>query len=172
MSMSIETRLRPPREIGAVLVVCMVVLAIVSLLALNSIKFSVLEQIFANNARWQADALVIAEDGVIDGEQDIATNFSGVPTFDWSADTTDGFYYAGDIADIDSIWSGNSGHQTGGEGSLYALEYLGPYTTEGASVTVGAGTGTNRRFLYRVTGWGGGAKGGMRLVQSIYATTE
>jgi len=163
---------RRAEQRGAVLIVCLVVLAIVSLLSLNSMRMSLLEQVFANNTQFQASALAVAETGVVSGERRIIQSFPGVPTFDWSTDASDGLYYSGEIADISTIWSASTGYESGDDGSRYVIEYLGPYTTEGASVTIGAGSGTNRRFLYRVTGMGSSGAGGTRLVQSIYATTE
>ena len=160
------------RQTGAALLFALVILLLVTLLSLNAMRSSWLDQLFAGNSQWQTTALATAETGLTSGETIISQNYNGVPDFNWSTDTTDGLYYYGDVTDIRTIWSGTTSHNTGNDGSLYAIEYLGPYPVKGTSLAMGAGTSPNRRFLYRVTGMSSGTRGAERLVQSIYATTE
>ena len=94
----------------------------------------------------------------------------------------DGMYTIGDIdSTLDDIdWTvvpapGDDpvGYQISANGNQYALEYLGPFTTAGASLTMGAGAAAgDKRYLYRVTGRGVFGTGGTRFVQSVFATME
>jgi len=54
----------------------------------------------------------------------------------------------------------------------YILEYLGPVTATGGSLSVGAGMASDTRYLYRVSGRGASSRGSARVVQTIYATAE
>ena len=130
-----------------------------------------------------------AELTVSAGESDVIDNYNGAPIFDWSAVTTDGYYYNDeDTPDNQKIqkfmptgiqfadggyttWDSGQGYQSVGTGQ-YTIEYLGPYTTEGSSAVMGAGVVSNRRYLYRVTGLSVSSKGGVRIIQTILATTD
>jgi len=121
-------------------------------------------------------AMSDAENALVDGEIEIMTDYPGTPLFDWSADTTDGLYtvgdFAGSVIDIIDWTDGTGAYQTAPSGVKYATEYLGPYTTAGASLTMGAGGAVDKRYLYRVSGRGEFGDGGTRFVQSIFATTD
>jgi type IV pilus assembly protein PilX len=171
---------------GAVMIVSMIMLLIVTLLAVAAVQTSNLEVLMATNTQVRASALATAENGLVDGERWITDNYPGTPLFDWSADAgdvdEDGKYTGGDVASpVDDIdWGtapvgGNPsiGYELSTNGGQYSLEYLGPFTTFGASLTLGAGTGAgDKRFLYRVTGRGVFGTGGARFVQSVFATKE
>jgi type IV pilus assembly protein PilX len=171
---------------GAVMIVSMIMLLIVTLLAVAAVQTSNLEVLMATNTQARASALATAENGLVDGERWITDNFPGTPLFDWSADAgnadEDGKYTGGDIADpVDTIdWATAPvganppiGYELSPNGGQYALEYLGPFTTFGASLTMGAGAAAgDKRFLYRITGRGVFGTGGTRFVQSIFATKE
>ncbi len=171
---------------GAVMIVSMIMLLIVTLLAVAAVQTSNLEVLMATNTQARASALATAENGLVDGERWITDNFPSTPLFDWSADAgnadEDGKYTGGDIADpVDAIdWvtppvPGDPpiGYELSTNGGQYALEYLGPFTTFGASLTMGAGSAAgDKRFLYRITGRGVFGTGGARFVQSIFATKE
>ncbi len=164
------------RQRGAVLVVSLVMLVLVTLIGVASMQTSNMEVVMATNTQARTTALADAENALVDGETDITTNFPGAPLFDWTADTTDGLYTIGDLtgsAITVIAWDNVAGaYQTAPSCGQYTTEYLGPYTTSGASLTMGAGGAVDRRYLYRITGRGAFGDGGTRFVQSIFATTD
>ena len=163
------------RQCGAVLVVSLVMLLLVTLIGVASMQTSNMEVVMATNTQARTTALSDAENALVDGETDITTNYAGVPLFDWSADTSDGLYTVGDLADsvVKVVnWDSATGNQPAPSGGRYTTEYLGPYTTSGASLTMGAGGAVDKRYLYRVTGRGVFGDGGTRFVQSIFATQD
>ncbi len=169
---------------GAVMIVSLIMLVIITLLAVSAVQTSNLEVHMAVNTQARASALATAENALVDGELWVIANFPTTPLFDWSADAgdadEDGRYTIGDIASTvdDVAWSvvpatGDDpvGYQLSANGNQYTLEYLGPYTTLGSSMTVGV-PNSDKRYLYRVTGRGVFGSGGTRFVQSIFATME
>ncbi len=169
---------------GAVMIVSLIMLVVITLLAVSAVQTSNLEVLMATNTQARASALANAENSLVDGELWIITNYPGTPLFDWSADAgavdEDGMYTVGDIAStVDNIaWTvvpapGDDavGYQLSPNGNQYTLEYLGPFTTLGSSLTVGV-PASNKRYLYRVTGRGAFGSGGTRFVQSVFATME
>lgn len=154
---------------GATLLVSLVMLALISLFAVNGMSTSTLDQVLANNQQAQTTAFAMAEWAVADGETEIETNYSGTPAFDWSANTTDGFYGEGEIADIAAVWDGANGHEVSANNNTFVLEYLG-FTND--SLGMGTGGPASYRYLYRVTGRGVGGNGGVSLLQTIYATAD
>ena len=183
---------------GAVMIVALIMLVIITLLAVSAVQTSNLEVLMATNTQARASALVDAENALVDGELYITTTYPSTPLFDWSDDITggaldaehDGFYTIGEgvastVDDIDWSMPADGDDPVGFQLSpdnctltsikcnQYALEYLGPYTTAGASLTMGAGVAAgDKRYLYRVTGRGEFGSGGTRFVQSVFATME
>ncbi len=160
------------REQGMVLVITLILLFVMTLLAVSGMNTAMVEQILTTNYQSVSDAFSDAEVALVYGEKEIATNYSGTPLFDWSADTTDGLYNSGELVDVTTIWGSTGGYQVSPDGYQYAIEYLGPYTTEGTSITMGAGNASNRRYLFRVSGYGTGSRSGNRILQTVYATTD
>ena len=171
-------RKRGPQR-GAVMIVSLIMLVIITLLAVSAVQTSNLEMLMATNTQARTSALATAENSLVDGELWILANFPGTPLFDWSDDAgaldEDGRYTVGDIVStVDDIaWTvvPAVGYELSPNGNQYALEYLGPYTTLGSSLTMGV-PGSDKRYLYRVTGRGVFGSGGTRFVQSIFATME
>ena len=54
----------------------------------------------------------------------------------------------------------------------YIIEYLGPVTATGGSLSVGAGVASDTRYLYRVSDRGASSRGGACVVQTVNATAE
>ena len=177
---------KPGEQRGAVMIVSLIMLVIVTLLAVAAVQTSNLEVLMATNTQARASALASAENGLVDGELWITGNFPSTPLFDWSADAgnvdEDGRYTIGDIvSSVDNIaWAvvpapGDDpvGYELSANGNQYALEYLGPFTTAGTSWTIGTSTTVgDKRYLYRITGRGVFGSGGTRFVQSVFATME
>lgn len=164
------------RQRGAVLMVSLVMLFLITLIGVAVMQTSNMEVMMVSNAQSRMTAMSVAENALVDGEIEITTIYPGTPSWDWSADATDGLYTAGDFAGsiVDAVdWNDDAGaYQTGPSGAKYATEYLGPYTTAGASLTMGAGGAVDKRYLYRVSGRGEFGNGGTRFVESIFATTD
>jgi type IV pilus assembly protein PilX len=164
------------RQRGAVLIVSLVMLILITLLGVAVMQTSNMEVVMVSNAQARMTAMSEAENALVDGELEITTTYPGTPIFDWSADATDGLYTTGDFAGsiVDVVdWNDGAGpYQTAPSGAKYATEYLGPFTTAGASLTMGAGGAVDKRYLYRVSGRGTFGDGGTRFVESIFATTD
>lgn len=167
------------RQRGAVLMVSLVMLILVTLIGVAIMQTSTMEVVMVSNAQSRMTAMSEAENALVDGEIEITTSYGGTPSWDFSAIATDGLYNFGDFAGsiIDVVdWNDDAGppgaYQTGPSGAKYATEYLGPYTTAGASLTMGAGGAVDKRYLYRVSGRGEFGDGGTRFVESIFATTD
>ena len=158
------------RQCGTVLVFTLILLMVVTMLSLASMNAARVGTILSGNYQWAMVAFNEAELGITDGESDITTNFSGVPSFDWSAVQGDGLYNEGELTDFFGIWGTNGGHQTSSDNHEYVLEYLGAFTPDGASVTFG--NTSNRRFMYRVTGGSNSSRGANSVIQTIFATTD
>ncbi len=166
---------------GAVLVVSLMILLLMTLLGVTAMRTANFELVMATNTQARSSAMAVAENALVDGEVDIVTNYGSTPLFDWSSVGTDGLYTVGDAVEgvaggntLDDIsWDSATGaYQAAPSGGKYTLEYLGPYTTAGASLTLGGGGASDKRYLYRVSGRGEFGKGGTRFVQSIYATRD
>jgi len=119
------------RQRGAVLMVSLVMLILVTLIGVAIMQTSTMEVVMVSNAQSRMTAMSEAENALVDGED------AGPP----------------------------GAYQTAPSGAKYATEYLGPYTTAGASLTMGAGGAVDKRYLYRVSGRGEFGDGGTRFVE-------
>jgi Tfp pilus assembly protein PilX len=128
--------------------------------------------ISAGAVQSSTGAFLSAEAALVVAEDDIATNHSeGGPSFNFDGDD-DGYYAEGavnpntiDWSDFDYVSVTDDG---GSEIGRYVIEYLGTISSDGGSL--GVGTATSERHVYRVTALGMGERNSMRLVSSIYAT--
>lgn len=171
MSMSMNIR---STQRGAAMAVSLIMLLLMTLIVLAASRTSILDLLMATNAQNANEALQRAEDSTLRGEQRILTDFDGAPTVDFAADPDDGLYVAGEIT-VDSVdWEALQVETEGADDELkeYMIEYLGPTPAVGGSLAIGAGAGSNMRFLYRVSGRGLSARNSRRVVQTIYATME
>ena len=164
----------PSKQKGMALMVSLIMLLLMSVIIVHGARSSTLELLLGNNAQHTAQALMRAEDSAVAAESLIELNYSGAPTVDFSADSTDGIYIAGEIV-VDSVdWAGYAAERIGAGANYreYIIEYMGPAKTIGGSLSVGAGAASDIRYLYRVSGRGESSRGGARVVQTIYATAE
>ncbi|MFQ5549288.1 MAG: hypothetical protein ACE5FV_13415 [Woeseia sp.] len=162
------------KQQGMAMFISLMMLLLMSLIILHGARSSTLELLMGNNAEHAAQAFIRAEDSVVAGENLIELNFTGAPTVDFGTNQADGLYLAGQI-DVRKIdWSGYAAERVGAGDNYreYIIEYLGPATATGGSLSVGAGVASDTRFLYRVSGRGQSVRGGARVVQTIYATAE
>ena len=164
----------PIRQRGMAMFISLVMLLLMSIIAIHAARSSNLEILLGNNSQHAAQALISAEDSVLTGERIIELNYPGAPTIDFSADNSDGLYVVGEI-EVDSVdWAPEIAEQVGAGATYreYIIEYLGPASATGGSLSVGAGVASDKRFLYRVSGRGLSSRGSARVVQTIYATAE
>lgn len=170
--------MRNPRSLskqkGIAMLVTLIMLLLMSLIVLHNARSSTLELLMGNNTQHAAQALMRAEDSVVAGENLIELNYTGAPTVDFSANQGDGLYVAGEIDMRKIDWSGIAAERVGAgyDYREYTIEYLGTGNAIGGSLSVGAGAASDKRFLYRISGRGESARGGARVVQTIFATAE
>ena len=161
---------------GAVLVVSLLLLIVITLLALNSMRMANFDVALATNVQAHGRALAVAENGLSEAEDFIFTNFPSTPTFDWSATTTDGLYMPSELSGtpVTAIdWAAVDGAYEGGaSGARYTVEYVGAFAKAGGSLTTGAGAVTEERYLYLITAQGQTPSGSVRYVQSVFATSN
>ena len=156
------------------MLVSLIMLLLMSVIILHGARSANLEVLIGNNAQHAAQALMRAEDSAVAGERLIEFNYDGAPTIDLSLITTDGLYIDGEI-DVQSVdWITIAAERVGAGANYreYIVEYLGPVSAAGGSLSVGAGVASDTRYLYRVSGRGEASRGGARVVQTIYATAE
>ena len=163
------------RQQGAALFASLVVLLVISIIALGAARSSALEMLIATNQQNTIQALANGEDSVLIAERYIdATHASGGPTFDFALDTTDGLYLDGAVDPQTTDWSQFAVETVvdanGAVTNQYVIEYLGTAAAGGGSLAVGAGSGSQIRHMYRISGLGVGPKGTVRIVQTVYAT--
>lgn len=159
---------------GTALLVSMIIMLVMSLIILQGARSSNLELLIGNNTQHAAEALMQAEDSAISGERMIELYYGGAPTYNYGENDDDGIFVAGQV-DIDSVdWTELDPQVDSGNGSNreYIVEYLGPSSATGGSVSVGAGVASDTRYVYRVSGRGESGHGGARVIQTIYATAE
>ncbi len=164
----------PSKQKGMALFISLIMLLLMSVIILQGSRSSTLELMLGNNAQHTAQALMRAEDSVVAGENIIEVNYPGAPTVNFSDNQSDGIYIVGDI-DVKKVdWTGYTAERIGAGDNYreFIIEYLGPATAIGGSLSVGAGVASDRRFLYRVSGRGASSRGGARVVQTVYATAE
>ena len=161
------------RQSGMAMFVSLIMLLLMSLIILHSARSSNLELLLGNNAQHTAQALMRAEDSAVAGENLIEFNYSGAPTVDFSLDANDGVYVDGEIYVSSIDWKDYAAELVSGDSHReYIVEYLGPVTSIGGSLSVGAGVASSTRYIYRVSGRGESSRGSARVVQTIYATAE
>jgi len=163
-----------PRQRGAALFTSLIMLLIMTLIIVTGARSSALEILLADNAQSSQQALMRAEDSVLQGNQYIDLNFIGAPNFDFGVTEDDGLYLDGTLG-LDTVdWEGIPAEREGEGENLreFIVEYLGPAAAIGGSLSLGAGTGSDIRYLYRVSGRGASNRSSARVVQVILATAE
>jgi len=159
---------------GAALLVSMIILLVMSLIILQGARTANLELLMGNNVQHAAEALLEAEDSAVFGEQGLELNYAGAPTNNYGESSTDGVFLVGQI-DVDTVeWAALDAERETIDGHYreYIVEYIGPMTAVGGSVSVGTGSASITRYIYRVSGRGESSRGGARVVQTIYAMAE
>lgn len=162
------------KQRGMAMIISLIMLFILTIIIVHGARSSNLELLMGNNSQMSAQALMLAEDSTVTGESGIELNFPGAPVVDFSADSTDGVYLDTEIVVNTLDWDAFVTETTGAGATFreYIIEYIGPAPATGGSLALGAGAASDTRYIYRVSGRGEAAKGGARVVQTVYATAE
>ena len=162
------------KQSGMAMFFSLIMLLLMTVIILHGARSSNLELLLGNNAQHKAEALMRAEDSAVAGEKVIEVNYSGAPTIDFSEDEGDGVYLVGEIILNTVDWTDFAAERVGVGDNYreYIVEYLGPATATGGSLSIGAGVASDTRYIYRVSGRGASSRGGARVVQTIFATAE
>lgn len=159
------------RQQGAVLVIAMLILIVMTLIGVSSMNSSLLEERMARNARDMNTALQAAEAAVVDAE-----NYLEQPVID-TFGNADGLYTEeykwksrGDYGSLelfeDQTWdwwvddTKTRGYSDALSGVAlqprYYIEEIGVITKPGKSLVVGFSANAEQASYYRITAWGGG----------------
>lgn len=158
----------PPRaQRGAILLVGLVTLLVLTIIGLHASRASTMSLIAATNSQEATLALAAAEESVVAGERQVLVNFRLIDPAD---DPADPYYDVGDINLNNFNWNALNGvgREFDAAGQLvaeYVVEDLGPGLGGGSITVGGGGTGTN---IYRISGRGLGSRGTERIVQTIF----
>ncbi len=166
---------------GGTLIVSLIFLVVLTVIGLSGMESSTFEVKVARSVKSQMDAFTNAEDALHEGENQICglqekpNSCDGGFTEDLDATTSDGFYVGNtlSLADLPD-YLGNSLNKeavTSGAVNSYVIEYLGVVTPHGGSLNAGQ-SGAEKRYLFRVTGYGESNKGGSKMTQSYYTTAD
>lgn len=165
----------PQQQSGAVLVVSLIMLLLLTIIGVTSMQTTSLEEKMAGNMRDRNLAFQAAESALAAAEASLNPP-AALPAF--VAAGTGGFYSATPTPDLsdseivkDSFWttnpSANSTVASLGNGiasPLYIIQTMGPTDCPGAPV--GSGGCTNYRITVRATG---GSTNTVVILQSIYS---
>jgi len=142
-------RITPPgQQGGAVLMVALVFLVIITLLGLTAMRTNIIEERLAGNSRDWALAFQAAEAALRDAEKDIqsGTRFVGETGFD--ANCTNGLCKTNTLIWDDLVTSGNSGWMTGA--NVGPSVAYGTYTSPTPNPTLFANVARKPRYIIEV----------------------
>jgi len=175
------------RQRGAVLIVSMIVLLLLTILGVTSMRTTALEERMAGNARDRHVAFEAAEAALADAEDFVATIATTGP-FDLNG--ADGLYSDDtSLANIETYvsWDGvdptrgfiNATNIGTGEGlgtpPKYVVQFITSFGTEVDRTNLdnyGQGTGGGKTGLFRITARGtGGSDNSVVFLQSVYGVS-
>ena len=166
----------PRSQRGVSLIVALVMLIVLTLIGVSSMNTAIVELKMAGSAQQQSIALNRANEALRVGEDDVEAIVNAASAFDFAA-SGDGYYVPADGINVYNIdWDGQGLNTNAGSNStdVYVTEYLGAKAIPGESIKVG----TDGRIAggavhtFRITGRSATGKSALRLVQSLYVTTE
>jgi type IV pilus assembly protein PilX len=170
----------PATQQGAILVMCLVFLTVLTLLAVTGMDTSVTEERMAGNMTDYNQAFEAAEVAMEDAERWLSTQIE-LPTSNGSG-TAEVWTEDGPDPDTDSAswwterdaawWTANADSSTGlGQVASQPQYVIEEYfvSTDGQSLTIGTGELSSTRVLHRITSRGVGSSDGSEvLLQSTY----
>ena len=168
---------RQYRQQGVSILVALIMLLVLTLLGVSSMNSSVVELKMATSMQQQGIALNRAEELLSVSEANIDAILLNPAAFDFAA-SGDGYYITADGIDIhESNWSTlalTAIQPDLGVNDIYVVEYLGAKPIPGESVKIA----TDGRIVggavhtFRLTTRSAAGKGAVRLVQSIFVSTD
>lgn len=159
--------LQKKNQRGAVLIVSLLILSIMTLIGITAMSQSGLETLMANNLQLQTNSLSQAENQLTITESKLA-NISNTPVAYTSYDKN-----INPVSAIQAIASSNASNNNEFAGSY--IEYLGPRKLPGESITIGNDLprSGSEIYLFRNTAMHTSlGNGSRRIVQSTYAINE
>ena len=166
-----KTPLRNHQQ-GMSLIVAMVMVMLMTMVAVSSMRTSILELKVANSLMQKTTAMNQAEQSLANAEQDIDAMVADPDACGFGANN--GHYMSLDNLSAKSLggidWSGF--YKISNSYGNYINEYMGAKDVPGGTITIasdGAIIG-GQVHSFRLTSKGNGAKRAVRLVQSIYVT--
>lgn len=165
------------RQQGVSIIVALVMLLVLTLLGVSSMNSSIVELKMATSMQQQGVALNRAEELLRVGETNIQAILDNPAAFDFAA-AGDGYYITADginVHDVDWSTLALTAIQPDlGVNDIYVVEYLGAKPIPGESVKIA----TDGRIVggavhtFRLTTRSAAGKGAVRLVQSIFVSTD
>jgi type IV pilus assembly protein PilX len=161
------------RQRGAILLVSLVMLLILTLLGVGAMDTSVMELKMTSNYREQIQALNAAESNLRFAEIDIENIISDSRRFDFNT-ADDGYYDSrAALANVHD-WSELSTVAGAGSRDSYIVEYIGTKYQKGASIAIDTDGGTPGDYIhaYVITASSMVGKGAARTVQAAYSSFD
>ncbi len=165
---------------GAVLIVALIFMVILTVVALTSMNSSTFEIKIARSVKSQLDALNASENILKEAEQDICAfqhipgsgNCGGGPDLALFNTAGDGYYSGPELNNItdSSVFFGKYREAASSAVGSYTVEYLKAICMPGCSCAAGEDNTGCQQYLYRITSSGQSAKGGNKLIQSQFFT--
>jgi type IV pilus assembly protein PilX len=166
-----NTAAKAARQRGAVLLVSLIMLLILTLLGVSSMDTSLLELKMTNNFQQQVQAMNEAEQNLLVGEMDVEALVNNPQRFNFNT-ADDGYYNSStDMEDVRD-WSSLSVIPGAGTDQGYVVEYLGTKNLPGNSIALDPDGGTpgDSVHAYVISARSKVGKGAQRTVQSSYTT--
>ena len=164
---------------GAVLIVSLIMLLVMTLLGVSSMKGSAMEEKMTRNLHDKNLAFQAAEAALRAAEQDIQDNINATNTFD--ADGSDGHYDRSELRIWETIeWTASDSLEYGGFDSTYRVSSPPRYVIQHLATTVdpidalnlnnmGQGTGAGKIETFLITARGtGGSDDTVVILQSSW----
>jgi len=145
---------------GAVLIMALVVLTVMTLIVLSGTKSSVFEALMSANTQFEVESLADAEANAVTGESDIDDITSDAEALVLE---TEGDHY---------FLTGQSHAYKDTAQGQYAIEYAGSRRIAGESREIGASTAGSFVHVFIVHGHNESAGSTWRDVQTVYLTGE
>jgi type IV pilus assembly protein PilX len=150
------------RQSGAALALSLMMMAVLTLISVASMNTTLLEMLMAGNLQFQTNTLINAENTLTTAEQAAKTETLATYT------NAGGKYDITQVSERDPLAMSSSNSITASTGNLYMLEHAGTQTPPGNSNGWGNGGAGTTQEVIRTTAHSEGAKGTVRIVQSIY----
>ena len=165
------------RQRGAVLIVSLVFLTVLTILGVNALNTSVMQNTMANNFQFQIGAMEDAEVSVGMGE-DVATDIvdtGGASTlgFEVFGTASNEYHLAGTIDPTSPDWVASGYSPKATANGEYVIEYAGIVDVgNGNAVGVGNGGATsgNTGHIFLISARSGTSKGATRTIQTTFVT--